>query len=178
MASVRTDVRSSVRQIISDALLEDPRPSTGEIARRIRTTFAGPPIGGTVRDIVPAPRSGSRVLPTQRARLTDGGSLYIFSSERAALIARTEMAQAENEGIVEGYRQSSVRGLKWLAYNDGRTGDRRHNEMKGVTTPIGVPFILPDGTPIRFPGDPNAPIKHTANCRCTVAPVLLDEDMS
>ncbi len=87
------------------------------------------------------------------------------------LIARTEMAQAENTGIVEGYKASGVKRLVWLAYKDGRSGDREHDEMHRVETPVGVPFELPDGTRMRYPGDPAAPIKHTANCRCSVGSV-------
>jgi hypothetical protein len=186
MRSVRNDVRASVRTIIADAIEEVPRPSTGEIARRIRTAFAGAPGGQPldVEDRVFAPRTGqppprglpaparqSRVLPTERFRTTEGGHLYAFSPERAALIARTEMAQAENEGIVEGYKQTGVKGLKWLAYRDGRAGERRHNEMHGKVTRVGEPFVLPTGRgrhyptrTIRWPGDSTAPISETANC--------------
>lgn len=171
MSGTRKAVTDSIRQIILTALAEDPRPSTTEIGRRIGRVYHGD-TGGEVGDIVPAPLTGSRVLPTERVRLTGGGNLYVFSFERAQLIARTEMAQAENEGIVEGYRQAGVPGLKWLAYNDGRTGDREHNEMnKHPPIAVGERFTLPDGTRMRFPGDPTAPIKHLANCRCTVRAV-------
>lgn len=182
MSASRRDVRESVRQIILTALAESPRPSTSEIARRISQTFHGS-VGGRPAEqrlvdgvLVPvevsAPLIDSRVLPTTRVRLTGGGNLYAFSPERASLIARTEMAQAENEGIVEGYVQTGVEGLRWLAYRDGRSGDREHDEMHRETTRIGVPFVLPDRTRMLYPGDPTAPIKHLANCRCTVAPVL------
>lgn len=171
MSSTRKAVVDSIRQIVLTALAEDPRPSTTEIGRRIGRVYHGD-TGGEVRDIVPAPISGSRVLPTERVRLTGGGNLYVFSFERAQLIARTEMAQAENEGIVEGYRQAGVPGLKWLAYNDGRTGDREHNKMnRHPPVAVGEKFTLPDGTRMRYPGDPTAPIKHLANCRCTVRAV-------
>ena len=178
MASVRRDVRQSVREIIADSLLEDPRPSTGEIARRIRTTFHGSPqAAGQLRDIRQQQRRRPGVLPTELVRTNEGGLLYAFSPERAALIARTEMAQAEGEGIYEGYRQSGVKGLKWLAYRDGRAGNRRHDLMHGQTVRIGEPFVNETtGNTLRFPGDPMAKIGEVANCRCSVAPVLLEED--
>lgn len=183
MSTTNRDVRNSVRQIILTALSEVPRPSTGEIARRINQTFHGNPGGRPERTImvdgvpvpveVDAPLIDSRVLPTTRVRLDNGGNLYSFSPERAALIARTEMAQAENEGIVEGYVQTGVEGLRWLAYRDGRSGKREHDEMHRKTVRIGEKFELPDGTRMRYPGDSTAPIRHLANCRCTVAPVLI-----
>lgn len=179
MRSTQIAVENSVRQIILTANDEIPRPTVNEIGRRIARTYHGDTGGEEYfRGPSPDPRfEPVRVLPTDRVRLTNDGNLYHFSFERAHLIARTEMAQAENHGIVEGYKQTGVKGLKWLAVtSDNKTGGRRHDEMNGVTTRIGVPFVLPDGTRMRFPGDPMAPIGHLANCRCTVAPILLEED--
>lgn len=173
MRSTQRAVTDSVRQIILTALSETPRPSTTEIGRRIARVYHGD-TGGRIDEKVPAPLINPRVLPTRRVKLDGGGNLYEFSFERAQLIARTEMVQAENAGIVEGYKQTGVDGLEWLAYRDGRSGDRRHDEMHEVKVALGEKFILPDGTPMRYPGDPTAPIKHLANCRCTVAPVILD----
>ena len=170
MSGMRRDVRNSVRDLVAASVEEIPRPSIGELARRIHSSFHGAATatgktrGDTVRDVVPAPMRGARVLPTERYRLTDGGSLYAFSPERAELIARTEMVQAENTGIVEGYKQTGVLGLEWLAYDDGRTGDRQHNELKGDAVPVGDYFVTPLGNRLRYPGDPTAPIKETANC--------------
>lgn len=174
MKTTHRAVTDSVRQIMLTALDEDPRPSTTEIGRRIARVYHGD-AGGEEIARVPAPLTGSRVLPTQRVSTDPKGNLYVFSFERAALIARTELAQAENEGIVEGYRATGVEGLRWLAYRDGRSGDRRHNEMHGETVRLGETFELPDGTRMRYPGDSRAPIKHLANCRCTVAPVMIME---
>lgn len=179
MAQTRAAVKESVRQVILTALAEVPRPSTGEIARRIRTLYHGnvggipeiDPETGQMREI-PAPLINSRVLPTSRVRTDKGGNLYVFSSERAALIARTEMAQAENTGIVNGYEQAGVEYIMWLAYRDGRSGDREHDEMHGVIIRLGEMFVLPDGTRTPYPGWYRLTIKHLANCRCTTRPVL------
>lgn len=197
MASARRDVRESVRVLVAQSVNEIPRPSIGELARRIHQTFHGGPGGGprdqrfdiraTPREQVPpgrfvpvgipAPRRGSRVLPTERFRTTEGGNLYAFSPERAELIARTEMAQAENTGIVEGYKATGVLGLEWLAYDDGRTGDRRHNEMKGLAVEVGDRFYTPLGNWLRYPGDPMAPIGETANCRCSTRPIYDPDEL-
>jgi SPP1 gp7 family putative phage head morphogenesis protein len=170
MSTTRRAVTDSVRQIILTAINEVPRPTTNEIGRRIARVYHGD-AGGTEIERVQAPLRGSRVLPTQRVKLDPKGNLYVFSFERAHLIARTEMNMAENTGIVEGYKATGVDGLKWLAYRDGRSRSL-HKEMHGKITPIGVPFVLGDGTRMMHPGDPSAPIKHLANCRCTVSPVF------
>ena len=137
--------RESTRSIIQEALAEEVRPSTTEIGRRLRNRLN---CGTTV----------------------DGAS-FAFSPERAQLIARTEMVQASNTGIVQGYQLSGVRRMKWLSYQDDRSG-RGHDKMLGQIREIGRPFVAPDGTELMYPGDPNAPIRHTANCRCTVIPVV------
>lgn len=176
MSSMRRDVRESVRAMVAASVEEIPRPSIGELARRIHSSFHGTTTatgetrGGSLRDYVPAPGVG--VLPTELARTTDDGPLYVFSPQRAELIARTEMAQAENTGIYEGYRATGAVGLEWLAYDDGRSGDRRHDEMKGEAVAIGEDFVLPDGARMRYPGDPAGPIRHTANCRCTTRAIF------
>jgi len=161
----RIDVRNSIRELITSAFGESRTPSSGEIARRIRNQFHGSGfVPGVDSDFEAAPILGSRVSKTPT------GTLYAFSSERAQLIARTEMVQAQNTGTMAGYVATGVERIRWLSYRDGRSG-RGHDEMYRKTTPVGTPFILPDGTPMRYPGDPRAPIKHTANCRCTIAPV-------
>lgn len=137
------EINTQVRQIVSEALDEDPRPTKGEIARRIRNSFFG--------------------------RLDD--RVYAFSPGRADVIARTELAQAENTGIVEGYKEAGVKRIRWIAYSDGRSGDRHHERMNGKEIDVGDRFTTPLGNKLRYPGDPRAPIADTVNCRCTVRSV-------
>jgi hypothetical protein len=169
LSETREQVRASVRDIIADALAEERTPSAGAIARRIRNTFHGKEgVGGEVMRVG---HDSGIVLPTARYS-TEDGTLYAFSSERAALIARTELVQAENTGIVEGYRAAGVEMIEWVAYSDGLSGRRRHDEMDGVRARVGELFATPLGNRLRYPGDPEAPIEETANCRCTVVAVV------
>ncbi len=92
---------------------------------------------------------------------------YAFSPERAALIARTETSIAENAGIFAGYEASGVEEIEWLAFRDGRSGDRHHERMHGKRVKLGDYFILPSGAQMMFPGDSDGPIGDLANCRCT-----------
>ena len=134
-------VRESVRTIIADANDEERRPSAGEIARRIAWTLHG-------RDA------------DDRA--------FVFSPQRAELIARTELTQMENTGIFSGYEAAGVDELEWLGYRDGRSGKRHHEKMVGQRVPLGTLFLTPLGNRLRYPGDPRAPIGDTARCRCTM----------
>lgn len=148
LESTRQAARDSVKRILVDASREKVQPSTGEIARRIRTAFRGP--GETERP--------------HRVHATEGERAFAFSSERAALIARTETVQAENTGIFGGYVATGVEEVEWLAFVDGRSGDRHHERMKGERVRVGEYFTLPSGAKLRYPGDPMGPIGETVNC--------------
>jgi len=147
LETTKNEVRASVRTIITEAMGERPRPSMQEVSRRIRRQIHA-------RD------------PKQR--------IHTFSPERAEIIARTELAQAENTGIVAGYAATGVKKVKWVAFNDGRSGDRHHERMnKHRAIKLGDDvFTLPGGATLRYPGDPMGPIGETINCRCTVVPVV------
>lgn len=148
--------RASVKVIIAQSLTEETKPSVGEVARRIRTAFTGP---GDVE------REG-------RVHTRDAEHAYVFSPERAAIIARTELAQAENTGIFEGYKATGVQQIEWIARTDGRSGDRHHELQNGKTVKIGELFTMPSGVRMRYPADPRGPISENANCRCTIRPLL------
>lgn len=145
-ADTKQMVRDSVNRILGDASQEQPLPSAGEMARRIRTQFHGEDLKGR---------------------------LYAFSPERAATIARTELVQAENTGAVEGYKAAGVKRIRWLAKTDGRSGDRHHEQMHGVEINLGELFTMPSGRTLRYPGDPEGDISETANCRCATRAVIV-----
>mgnify|MGYP001583454147 CR=1 FL=1 len=146
----RAQVNDSLRSLLREALKEKPRPSTGEIARRIARQWHGPAEGRE----------------------------SLFSFERAALIARTELVQAENAGIAEAYTQTGVEAVEWLANTDGKSGDRHHEEMNGETITVDAMrgsdrsewFLTPLGNRMPYPGWSGAPVKEIANCRCMIVP--------
>lgn len=141
LKTTKDEVRASVRQIVAEAQSEAKVPSMGEIARRIHSQFHGREADGRIR---------------------------VFSPERAAIIAQTELAQAENTGIVEGYKATGVDEIEWLA----RLGSERHGHMNGKRVKLGEYFVTERGNRLRYPGDPSAPIGETINCQCTTAPVI------
>jgi len=142
---ITANVRNDVRESVRALILEGMRDgmSTGEIARRIRSQWHD-----------------------------KGGDKLTFSPERAAIIAQTELAQVENTAIVAGYEMTGIKKIEWLAFSDGRSGDRHHERMNGKIIKLGGYFRLPSGAKLRYPGDPLGPIGETINCRCSTAPVI------
>lgn len=94
-------------------------------------------------------------------------------SYRAEVIARTESQRIVNQGIDAAYAQGIRRGdlqaeqleCGWVATPGPRTRDT-HAAMHGQVRAWGEPFLSPSGALLLFPGDPSAPVKETANCRC------------
>jgi SPP1 gp7 family putative phage head morphogenesis protein len=119
---------------------------------------------------IPQPSAGA-LARRIKAKAFEGE--FMFSDKRAAMIARTELTQAQNSGTFEGYKATGVKMIEWLAFNDNRSGDRQHNKMNGEQVKVGESFYNETTrTWLRYPGDPTAPIGETINCRCTVAPVI------
>lgn len=156
LVSTQEAMRETVRDLIVHAQQEYPRPSAGEMARRIRNTLY----------------SGEDAVAT-------------FSSERAALIARTELRQAQGTGYALGIEATSrpEDEVEWLAYpNGGRSHDKIRNPRITVAAMLGDDdrewFQIPDtyvdgklrhkGAAMRYPGWSDGPIGHTANCRCSL----------
>lgn len=82
---------------------------------------------------------------------------------RADMIARTEATNANNEGLIEGYKQSGIATHKeWVATQDDRTRDE-HLALNGEVVSVDSDFS--NGLP--FPQE--------VNCRCVVAPVFKED---
>ena len=150
-AEARETIRSSVRETIAASLAEPVTPSVGEIARRINRT----------------------IVAVEPAEDPSKDRVYVFTHARAETIARTELVQVENTARIAGYEETGVEAIEWVAYNDGRSGDRHHERMDGRRVALGELFTTPRGNRLRYPGDPLGPIEETANCRCTTKPALL-----
>ena len=149
-AETKALVKQSVKGLIDSALAERPVPSLSEIQRRINQEMIGKLAGRT----------------------------YALSPGRARVIARTEQAQADGVGRNAAYKAAGVKRKKWLAFNDGKSGDRHHelvHKLNGVID-FDKPFKMPSGEELMFPGDPSASISETVNCRCTMRAVIIEED--
>jgi hypothetical protein len=104
-----------------------------------------------------------------------------FSRGRSVLVARTEAAQSENTGLVEGMAIAGVDMVEWLAHTDGKSKERHHEYLNGKRIKMSDLkgsdkskwFQTHLGSQLRYPGDPNGKIVDLANCRCTVLPVIV-----
>lgn len=99
---------------------------------------------------------------------------------RAATIARTETARSVNGARFAGMKQAGVNSSEWVSSHDnvvrgapgGPNADSEfsHYSLDGKTAQIGFAF---EGHPqLKYPGDPNAPVGDTANCRCVARPQI------
>jgi hypothetical protein len=94
---------------------------------------------------------------------------------RAETIARTEtitaLHQAQDEAMNQaiqsgGLKADTVTGIWHTAKPRDKRARESHTPMDRQVAKFGQPFITGNGVAIRFPGDPDAPIEETANCRC------------
>jgi HK97 family phage portal protein len=99
---------------------------------------------------------------------------------RAALIGRTETTRVYNFATNEAWKQTDgiVEMQEWLTARDGlgkrHAEDPAYAELDGQKVPLDGKFVV--GTALMsYPGDPNAPVGESANCRCSLLPVLSQE---
>ena len=159
---IRRDMRDQMQLSVGKALgawlEEDPQPSTGEIARRLREWL-------TVTDVA---RSPAALQPLGRAFTSHG------IGARARMIARTEINQARNFSRIETGKITGKEFKMWLAFTDGKSGDRHHEALNNVAVPMNDLFINPiTGASLMYPSDPNADSPfgvpgEIINCRCSV----------
>lgn len=74
------------------------------------------------------------------------------------------VTSAWNAGAVAAAEKSGRKEKIWLSRDDQRVRSA-HRILDGQKQPLGEPFVVA-GVPIRFPGDPAAPVALTINCRC------------
>lgn len=91
----------------------------------------------------------------------------IARGSRTAMISRTEVISASNEGAMESYIQSGVvDSTEWITSRDNRVRDE--HLIDGETVKIKEPF----SNGLLYPGDPAGEPGNIINCRCTTAPIV------
>ena len=96
-----------------------------------------------------------------------------MSQMRGALIARTEAHGAANFGADVAARETGLNLRKeWVSAEDERTRET-HAAADGQIVGMDDAFDV-GGVSMMFPGDPSAPVEEVANCRCSVAHIVVD----
>lgn len=93
---------------------------------------------------------------------------------RGTTLARTETMAALGAAKHEAYMQAIASGTLdpnlmtkvWKSAPFTEDARVQHQMMRNQEVPFLDRFRAPDGTLLDYPGDPAAPIRHTANCRC------------
>lgn len=94
---------------------------------------------------------------------------------RSEVIGRTEALRAVHSGNDEMYRQAIDAGevtieqleRTWVTARDGRVRDT-HSMLGGEKRRIDETWETSNGS-LRYPGDPDAPVEETAQCRCSLS---------
>lgn len=113
-------------------------------------------------------------IPDLAARI-DG----LFSTtwaNRATTVARTEVISAYNGSTSTAISNSDpevIGGMEWIATADDRTRED-HADADGMIVGRDETFSV-GGDDLAYPGDPSGDPGNVINCRCTVAPVTVDD---
>lgn len=100
---------------------------------------------------------------------------------RARTVARTETIAAVNAGIyrsavLEAEERGDPAPFKaWLATDDTRTRPT-HVAADKQRTLMSEPFVVGNAR-LQFPGDPRGPAQEVINCRCSMLPFILGEEL-
>lgn len=93
---------------------------------------------------------------------------------RARNIASTEIISAVNAATFNQVKAAKVVALKrWVTEEDGRVRPA-HSAVNGQQIAADAKFIV-GGFAMNYPGDPEAPIEQTANCRCDLEWEIVEE---
>lgn len=91
---------------------------------------------------------------------------------QAKRIAQTETVGAMNAGSFSGLEQSGLGAKEWLATLDDRVRDSHAAAMYEGAIPTDDRF---ESVGMLYPGDPAGAVGDIVNCRCSIAPALLED---
>lgn len=138
-------------------------------------THVGATTKSGVRSIVTDGIAEGATIAEMQAKLQTS---HLFGPMRALRIARTETTHSVNAGALVAYDEAAAAGVdvqvEWLSARDDVVRET-HAEIDGTVVDRGEDFVLSDGDSGRAPGDFSNPA-NVINCRCTVLPVVRDEE--
>jgi hypothetical protein len=114
------------------------------------------------RPLDPAIAAKAATAYERRLLLQRGRAIALHETFAALAEARD---QAHRQLVESGQVAADAVTLTWRHFPK-ENPRHQHIAMNGVSVKLGQRFVLPDGTTMRFPHDPEAPVNHTAGCGC------------
>lgn len=90
----------------------------------------------------------------------------VDSRHRSLVIARTELTDTINQGVVETFEEEGTTEKQWSTVTDGQERDS-HAAADGQTVGLDEDFTV-GGERAAYPGDPSLSPESRCNCRCTL----------
>lgn len=91
--------------------------------------------------------------------------VFNIGSNRAKMIARTELGGVINDSRIEGFLSEGFLYHEWLSSRDAKV--RPGHQIDGEVVEIGKPF----SNGLLYPNEPTAPADQTIGCRCISLPL-------
>ena len=93
----------------------------------------------------------------------------------AKRIARTEIHNSHNQGVMRIYDEVGVEYTQWISAHDDRVRGLKPSDTADHVVLDGQIIRLGDtySNGLHFPGDPTGPIEEWINCRCSNAPYVI-----
>ena len=147
MRNLNAKLEDAMRDVLVDAASETPRPTRGELNKRIRAVGLG--VGGVFSPAV-----------AQRIAFTEIASFQNFSTFDAY----------KQAGIKKIRWISTIDSRTRPAFR--KLPRANHILMNGKTTNLGTPFTMEvSNSQMHYPGDPSGLAVDVINCRCTIMPI-------
>ena len=95
----------------------------------------------------------------------------------AQRIARTEIHNAHQMGIINTYNELGIQYVQWSSTHDTRPRGNKpsdkanHVKLDGEIIPLGGTF----SNGLEFPGDTKGPLREWINCRCSLIPFIIPD---
>lgn len=157
-----------------------------DVQARSLETYRAALAGGEPDPRVPA-RARRSSQPLSRGQVDELTERYRerLLARRASTVAEVEARGATYGGVLSALEQAVAGGdldgdsvrRAWVTQEDERVRGS-HRTMSGQVRALDEPFVSGAGNRLMHPGDADAPASETANCRCSLVTVLVEEGES
>lgn len=143
----------------------EPAKLKNYLTRARRSKLFDQSVEKAIRDGAPLPaETVAKALTAYKSGLLKlrGDTIGLHESFAALGAAKDE---AYRQAIANGQIDETAVTKRWRHFAN-REPRLQHIAVNGQTVGFRETFVMPDGTRLRYPHDPEAPIEHTAGCHC------------